>query len=238
MKLSRPGLAWYVDRINENKSFTFVRYGDGEWSAILNDGRKMTGTGSHRLDLPGMRKQLSQSLMEKSKSKRYIVALRQTALKPNITTWLYQRGLLKGWHDCTVFYKASRRGQLFPLIEAIRKSELSLVVVGPPHLAKLKTRAKLPVERFIPVPKRNCYKVIGKTIDAILDQRGKPLFVSISAGPPGKLIAWRLFKHIGQNSIIIDFGSLWDIYCGVASRHYQRKMKAETIAKNLGGDNG
>lgn len=237
MKLIRPGLTWYVDRINENKPFAFVRYGDGEWSAILNDGRRMTGTRSHSLTIPGMQKQLRRSLMEKPKNRRYIVSLRQTALTRQIEVWLYRRGLLKGWHDCTVFYKASRKAQLFPLIDALRKSELSLVVVGPPHLAKLKKRARLPVDRFIPVARRNCYRGIGKAIDAVLDTKEKPMIVSISAGPPGKLIAWRLFKHIGKNSVIMDFGSLWDIYCSVPSRNYQRKMKAATLEINLGGKN-
>ena len=233
MKLIRPGLQWYVDKIKDNDPFTFIRYGDGEWSAIINDGRAMTGSRSHKLTIPAMQEQLRQSLLEKPVSDRYIIALRETALNAQISNWI-TNSKVKGWHDCTVFYKASRRGQLFPLLDAIRQSDFELVVIGPPNLSKLQAATGLPVKQFIPIPKRNCFGVITEKIKMVLEQKEKPMIISISAGPPGKLIAWRLFKHIGNNSFIIDFGSLWDVYSGSPSRKYQRNMKKETITKNLG----
>jgi hypothetical protein len=233
MKLLKPGLNWYVERIQNNQPFTFVRYGDGEISAILNDGRRTTGSRSHRLDMPNMQSQLRRSILKRPASGSYITALRETALNKRFEAWLLKNKAHRGWHDCTVFYKASRKGQLFPLIDAIRKSEYRLVVVGPPHLAKL--QSALPVSRFIQVPPRNCYKVLGEKIKLVLKEKDDPLIVSISAGPPGKIMAWQLYQHIGQKSFIMDFGSLWDVYCDKKSRKYHKSMGADTIKRNLGG---
>lgn len=232
MKLYRPGVGWYAQRIKENKPFTFIRYGDGEISAIINDGRRITGSHSHRLDVPKMKQQLRQSIIRRPNASNYFTAVRETALNRRFETWLIRNNRHTKWHDCTVFYKASRKGQLFPLIDAIRQSDLKLVMIGPPHLAKMQKH--LPVAKFIPVPIRNCYKTIGQKIKLVIAESDEPLIVSISAGPPAKIMAWRLYKHVGEKSFIIDFGSLWDVYVGRPSRRYQRSMSGATIRKNLG----
>jgi len=35
---------------------------------------------------------------------------------------------------------------------------------------------------------------------------------------------------------LIDCGSLWDVYCGIPSRKYQRQITPDILRRNLGHD--
>ena len=227
----RPGLQYYADRIISGEPFAFSRFGDGEWSAITNDRRLRTGSGSQALNIPSLRRDLRRSITQRPKEDNYIMALRESSLKKRVNQWLGKHGGGIQWHDCTVFYKASKKGYLNPLIRAFRGSELPKVVVGPPWLRKLDGRA-FPMAAHIEIPSKDCYKVKRWIVNKTLAFK-KPAIISISAGPTGKVLVRELFQHLGQQSFIIDFGSLWDVYCGNRSRQYMRGMTAETIAKNL-----
>jgi hypothetical protein len=231
MHVKRFELQHYVNRIKAGKPFSFVRYGDGEWSAILGDRRQRTGSGSHSLTIPQMRRDLRRSIRECHQASNYIMALRQTALKPAIRQWIRVNAPTTAWHDCTVFYKASRKGQLYPFIEAIRNCGLPVIVVGPPWLCKLNDRA-FEIERFVAIPRKDCYYKRGAILKQVLEF-GQPAFITISAGPAAKAWVWQLYRRIGSHSTILDLGSLWDVYCGKRSRQYHRSMTKETIRRNL-----
>lgn len=232
MHIKRPGLAHYVNMINAKYPFSFVRYGDGEWSAILGDRRQRTGSGSHSLTIPQMRQDLRRSIRQCHQVNNYIVALRQTALKPAIKQWIRANAPTIAWHDCTVFYKASRKGQLYPFIEAIRNCGLPVIVVGPPWLNGLKKA--FVIEQFVNIPRRDCYHKRGSILKQVLEF-GQPALITISAGPAAKAWVWQLYRRIGDHSTILDLGSLWDVYCGKRSRQYHKSMKKETIRRNLNG---
>lgn len=234
MNVKQPGLQFYVDRIKRGQPFSFVRYGDGEFSAILGDNRQRTGSGSHSLTIPQMRADMRKSVLQRHKAANYIMALRQTALKPQIKRWIRQYAPDVAWHDCTVFYKASRKGRLYPFIQAVRDSGLPIVVVGPPWMRRLNGKV-FKLADFVDIPARDCYWHKDKIIKRVL-AFGKPAIITISAGPPGKIMVYELFRRIGQHSFIFDLGSLWDVYCGKRSRQYMRGMKPGTIMKNLRGE--
>jgi len=233
VKLLRPSLGYYVARIEANQPFTFIRHGDGEWSAILNDKRRRTSSGSHSLKFPGMQRALRQSLKRCPRNENYIVALRQTAMRQPINHWIAQNATNLNWHDCTVFYKASKKGRLYPFIRALRQSKLPKIVIGPTRLRKLNGPV-FKVASFIEIPTRDCWVKHKQIINAVLNF-GKPAIVSITAGPPAKVFAWELYQKIGKHSFILDLGSLWDVYCGKRTRQYMRGMKPATIKRNLNG---
>lgn len=234
MNIQQPGLQFYVDKIKRGQPFTFVRYGDGEFSAVIGDSRRRTGSGSHSLTIPQMRVDMRKSITQRHRADNYIMALRQTAMKLPIKKWIRKHAPSLVWHDCTIFYKSSRKGRLYPFIKAVRQSGLPIVVVGPPWLRKMNGKV-FKLADFVGVPARNCYwhkKDIVKRILAF----GKPAIITVSAGPPGKIIVYELFRRIGQHSFIFDLGSLWDVYCGKRSRQYMRGMKPGTIRRNLHGE--
>ena len=49
-----PGLQYYVDMLNGGQPYTFIRMGDGEWSAIMGD-RGRTSSGSQTLHHESLR---------------------------------------------------------------------------------------------------------------------------------------------------------------------------------------
>lgn len=234
MNIKQPGLQFYVDKIKRGEPFSFVRYGDGEFSAIIGDSRRRTGSGSHSLTIPQMRVDMRKSVLNRHRADNYIMALRQTAMKLPIKKWIRKHIPDLAWHDCTVFYKASRKGRLYPFVKAIRDSGLPIIVVGPPWMRKLNGRV-FKLADFIDIPAKDCYRKKDEIVERVLNF-GKPAIVSISAGPPGKIMVWELFRRIGQHSFILDLGSLWDVYCGKRSRQYMRGMKPGTIRRNLHGE--
>jgi hypothetical protein len=235
MNVFSPGLQFYVDKIKSGQPFTFIRYGDGEWSAILNDGRQRTGTGSHALDIPQLQKALRRSLKEKPDADNYFAALRTSSVKPVVAAWLATHVPGIAWHDCTVFYKASKKGRLHPLLKAIREQDWPVVLVGPPWLRRINHKV-FKVSSFVEIPARDCWhrrKSIGRRIMAAASE---PSIISLSMGPAAKVMAWWLYREIGQQSTILDLGSLWDVYAGRRTRQYHKGMKAETIKRNLEGE--
>ena len=236
MNVFNPGLQYYVNKIKAGQPFCFVRYGDGEWSAITNDGRKRTGTGSHALDIPQLQKALRRSLKEKPQADNYFAALRTSSVKAHAARWLAANVPGIKWHDCTVFYKASKKGRLYPFLEAIREQPLPVIVVGPAWLRRINDKT-FTVDRFVEIPWKDCWHQRKPIAQRVLEV-GKPAFITISAGPTGKVLAWWLYKKIGQHSTIIDVGSLWDVYAGKRTRQYHKGMKPATIRKNLEGVEG
>lgn len=219
--------------INAHQPFSFVRYGDGEWSAITGDKRRRTSSGSHTLIIPQMRQDLRCSVREHHQASNYVMSLRQTAMKPHIRKWINANAPLVAWHDCTVFYKASRKSQLYPFIEAVRNCGLPIIVVGPPRLRKLNGPV-FKLARFVDIPNRDCYHQKKQILKRVLDF-GEPAIITISAGPPAKIMVYELYRRIGDHSTVLDLGSLWDVYCGKRSRQYHKSMTKETIRRNLRG---
>ena len=229
MNITSPGLKFYVDKLRKGEPFSFVRYGNGEWDCIL-DLFYRTRSGSQRF-MPDLRAALSKSLTV-AREGAYYTALQSASyltrlgLLPKAEVWLGQNGINRDWHDGEVFTKASRTGALYPLVEALRAQRV--VVVGPKWLMKLPFSSV-----FIPVKAHDCWE----QVDAIEAQlRGmQNAVVSFSAGPATKVLIHRLQPVIGKSCWLIDFGSLWDPYCGVRSRTYHKRMTPELLRKNLRG---
>ena len=168
---------------------------------------------------------------------RYILSLRQTSYRANITGWLEQHTPAHvQWHDCTVFYKASKKGQLYPFVKALREIEIPIVVIGPERLQELDPKV-FPIARHVVIPNKNCWMLREGILKEALINR-EPALYSITAGPAAKVFAWSLFQRVGQHSWILDLGSLWDVYVGKASRTYHKGMLKNPviIKRNLTGE--
>ena len=234
MEVRDLGLQYYVDRINDNEPFSFVRYGDGEWSAAILHNRARTGTGSHSLTIPKMVVDLQRSLQGIHPSDNYFVATRPNAVAQNplIPKWL-GANTPKGtqWNECRIFCRASMAAKLNPFITALRNLSIPLIFVGPAWLRGLKDI--FPKARFIEVPLLDCY-FAKETINLQVRKMPHPALVSFSAGPTAKILIYELFPKLGGKSFLLDLGSLWDIYVGRPTRGYHRhRMSPEIIAWNI-----
>ena len=235
IKVFSPGLQYYVDRLKNGDPFTFIRYGDGEWSAILGD-RPVTSSGSQRLLLPGLHKWMKLSIKRCPNAANYIVAMRATSLQPAIRRWLDNNAPAHiRWHDCTVFYKASKKGRLYPFVNAVRNLGVPIAVIGPERLRRLDGKV-FEIEHFIEIPGRNAFVKHNKIIADAL-KIPTPAFITISAGPAGKVIAHKLYNETGGRHFTFDLGSLWDPYVGKRTRMYHKGMlrRPAVIKANLEG---
>jgi len=230
-----PGLHYYVDKLNRREPFTFIRLGDGEWSAIMGD-RNITSSHSQTLNHSSLRAGMSKVIERAPNDPRYILALRQTSYRANIVAWLEAHTPPHvHFHDSTVLYKASKKGQLHPFIEALRNLEVPIVLIGPERLAGL-NKVVFNIGRRVEIPGRNCWAQREHIVAEALKVRVPSCYL-ISAGPAAKPFAWSIFHKVGQHSWVIDCGSLWDPYVGKRTRTYHKGMlnNPAIIRRNLTG---
>lgn len=219
-----PGLGFYVEKLQRGEPFSFVRYCDGEWNCLL-DWEKVP-------NFKGLYAGLVASILEPRIGDYYLALqnhgyLGSRGYLPRIEQWLKQHKAPDiNWHFGTVFHRASGYGQLWPLIKTLQ--DRPFVVVGPEWLRKLPFATK-----FIPIPLKNCW-LDANLITAQLQDVASGSVISFSAGSTAKMLIHQLAPILGQHSWLVDFGSLWDPYCGVKSRQYHKILSAKTMRRNWG----
>ena len=202
-------------------AFTFSRWGDGEWRAVLNRGKKQNCDG-HRF-FPSMGNELANVLRSKP---TYMLGMQGFSMrlygKP-IQRFIEQNKLTDlRWYTSDVFHYGAIHEGMPDILDAVNSRKV--LIVGPPHLKKL-NKVGLNYWEFIEVPPRNNHLVLDETYNEILakiESEKEPLLISLSASMPAELLCDKLHARAGKKHTIIDFGSLWDPLVGVKSRSYMR----------------
>ena len=193
MKAREPGLQFYVDKLGKDERFSFVRYGDGEWNFILKL-RTVTGSRSQKCS-PGLRQALEASIAVKRSGTYYRTMnpdrIDRVGFLPQVEAWLAHNAPGLDWHQCTIFYKASRKGTLFPMVQELKRHRV--VVVGPEWLKALPFASE-----FVQVRSRNCWQDVDAIVAQLRDL--KDVVVSFSAGPTTKVLIHRLQPILGAVS--------------------------------------
>lgn len=161
--------------------------------------------------------------------------LRSGKTKHRVVGYLNRNRANRKWVNADVFHRASRSGKLYSLIKLMRKKKV--VIVGPKFLKQLKVRT-FSIQKFIQCPSSNAYAaydVIIKAVRSAYVELGDDVIFSFSTGPSAEIIIQDLVAEI-PNSYLIDFGSMWDIFCGRRTRKYMSKEKYldAQIHRNLG----
>lgn len=224
-------LNWFVLALRGGNPFTFARYGDGEWGAILFDetipencdGVKLT----HLLGFA-----LGRTISEPKGYYHGMVRIAMKMLGGQIREHLNEIRCPLRWWDGTAFVDASRAGGLAPLVQALRGREI--VYAGPPHLHGIQDF--LPCREFVQVPPREAFDFVPEICWKIVSVVREGDVVGISAGPAAKIIIYTLYEMLTAGRVtMIDFGSLWDGFCGVYSRKYMQDPDwQKLIPENLG----
>lgn len=225
MNIFAPGIVWYSNKIHNGKHFSLIRYGNGEWDCILGT-KDRTGSSSQKLNIPALKKGLQKALLDIHNEDYYLGMqslsyLSREKLLPKIERWLQQNNVSIKWHSGEVFHRASRARQLAPLIKQLWQRPVA--IVGPKWLEKLPF-----AKSFIEVIPKDCWKDVD-AIEKRLRGISAGTIISFSAGPTAKVLIHRLFPILGKTCWLIDFGSLWDPYCGVFSRTYHRHLKGVSL---------
>ena len=241
IEIKKIALDQYVDRLKNNKYFSFIRYGDGEWATLFG-GAKRVSCGLQSVN-KWIHTDMLESLIAHVGAPGLIFGMQHYAarkFKKYIKIFLC-RHKLEGisWLEADVFHYASRAGLLYPLIEQLRT--MKVVIVGPPFLRMIKDGI-FNYSAFVEVPRKNCYtyqESIKSSVLAIHEKFRENVVYSFCCGPLAETLILRLHEKMPGN-FLIDFGSLWDIFCGRRSRGYtRRKTYTDGILKrNLGIENG
>lgn len=223
------GLSYFVGRLGDNNPLTFVRFGNGEWDCIFGT-RNVTGSGSQVLDDDRLSKGVLRAAVFNGPD--YLKGVQHEGFLRRTGHWDRVRSFIgeDEWYQADVFHWASKNGRLFPLLERLRN--LRVGIVGPSWLRRL--QEIVPFSWFVEVPSKNCFDQYSQIRTKVLLSPGVDLY-SFSCGPAAKPMIYQLHKCLGQESFLIDFGSLWDVYCGVSSRGYHYKMTQEILKCNVTG---
>jgi hypothetical protein len=220
-------LAWYVAMMEAGRIFSFSRYGDGEWNAMI--GTQGENCDGHRF-FPELGGELRSSVVRR---RGYIYALQPRAIRcmrSEIQGFLASNHVSLAWHNADVFHDANKRGKLFHLISTLRS--MDVVLIGPAPLRAIKDNV-FPYRDFIEIPSRDCYLAKDEIIKRVLksaEVHAHAVF-AFSASMTAKVLIYELFPVIGAANWLIDFGSLWDIYVGIKSRNVYNKLDWEKIMR-------
>jgi hypothetical protein len=230
-RVVKKGLDFYVDMLRNGRPFSFARFGDGEWSAIL--GVQGANCDGHEY-FPRLGADLRAAIIE---NLDYFYSIQGRAIKylgKGIRRFLADNNVKIIWHDSDVFHRCDNAGTLFPLVAQLRT--MKTVVIGPAHLRAMDKRV-FEYAHFIEIPPKNCYldkENISRSVADWYEKEGPAVFC-FSASMAANVIIHELFPVVGRNSWLIDFGSLWDCLVGVDSRGGKSKRYWDVIInKNLG----
>lgn len=232
----------YIKWLKNDEYFSILKWGDSEWRAIFNsEGYEANQARSLELQ-KDMRQALIESAKFKNSKSRILFEIPRHVREDNkkriakIEKYLQQVGLTKiFWTGCNTVYSASRDGKLFPLVQELRQK--TLVVIGPAFL-KLLSEQTFNYADFVGVPVNNCYAEKDEILQRILqihERLGDGIVYSFSTGPAAEVFIAKLVPKMPEN-FLIDFGSLWDVFCGQRSRRYTKSSSYtnEILKKNLG----
>jgi hypothetical protein len=211
-------LSFYVDKINSNENFKFLRFGDGELLCYAGI-RKSIGRGEHDVwanlthEIRGIMKNLKPD---------HINGLQPLSLGiPELAKHIPDYP----WHNSDVFHNASMAGQLFPFFNAIDKRNVVIVSTA-------KTKA-VPIRYngFIEIRPVNCYHDKDMVLGELEKYPANTIFLFCASRMSVPVI-----YHSSRNDCtMIDLGSLFEPYIGNKTRNYHDRLTPEIIKKNLHG---
>jgi len=215
--------------LKEHTPFTFSRWGDGEWNAIL--GVKGANCDGHEY-FQDMGERLRGVLKQ---PQRYFMGMQGFATKrmgPAIEKWQVENVIQHKWCDADILHNASRERWMISRF-ARELWGRKVILVGPIHLLPM---AKWNDWDTMFVPSKNVWLVNDQAHKVFEDMQNRikdeqdPVFLW-SCGMPAKIWIDEWFAKCGATSTHIDTGSMLDYYAGVNSRNYHKQMEAAGNAK-------
>ena len=214
-------LSFFVERLRQKEPVSYVRYGDGEFLAIL-------GTKGSNCDGAQYFDDLAEALRETLESPRdYMHGIgpkilnRKNGLTQSSISWIEKHCPQIEWYDSEVFLTAMLAGQFYPLTNALR--ERKVLLVGNASLRQ----APIPFDEFVEIPRLNAWLNYAATLDRIQSKMHSVNTVLFCGGMMAKVCLYDLFPTWGKTHFMLDCGSIFDQTVGVLSRSYSRRLKPE-----------
>lgn len=227
--IHRLPITYYSDRIRANDHYSLVRYGDGEFHCMW--GRLKKNCDGCRCTAE-LRRDLWASLCIGGDDPDWssLIYGLQRILPVDVERVLKETPAIT-WHDSEIFTEALVAGGLFPLIDALRGRKDLVFVGSPEKLFLRKPPLELPTIGFINIPPSNAHlekSRILADISKFSSRHGGCCYV-FAAGMTANCLISELHGTI-PNSFFLDLGHIFDLFCGVRRRRYQRRMTEDEAA--------
>lgn len=214
-------LQYYVDKLKNGEKFSLARYGDGEMYCMW--GKKGQNSNGCRYS-PELREALLDSMKHKD-DPTFIYGM-QRVLPRDRERFEKEYPDIE-FYDTEIFSEAVANGELYPLIEQLRK--MNLVIIGNKSIMPAISKLFPPngkVCMFYEVPPSNAFDSKPKIIP--LEEECVYLF---SCGMAANAFVSELHGKI--NGWLIDIGHIFDPFVGNMSRCDLEGKTLEDIEKNL-----
>lgn len=215
--------AFLLERIQRNEPFSFSRWGDGEWEAVLGGKKEDEINCDGHQYFASLRESLHEILIS---NPPYLMGMQKLAyhklLGREIDQYLKRHHIRRTWLNADAFHDASSKGRINTFFDLL--SRKNVLLVGPSHLKKLNLFAF----DFCEVPVKNCWlerERVMKDIELALARQ--PEVILFCAGMTSNWFVHQLQKVF--SGFVLDVGSLLDPYAGVSSRNYHKKLSAEAL---------
>ena len=111
-------------------------------------------------------------------------------------------------------------------------SQKEFCFIGNERLRNLQYVENMQLKHFIEIPAKDSFLKFKEIKQSILDMYAKGVKrFAFSAGYTTKILIDELFPIIGEDATMIDFGSVFDPYCGVLSRTSMRDKGVDWYQK-------
>jgi hypothetical protein len=207
-----------VTMLGEGTAFSFSRFGDGEFNAILGvEGSNCDGH-PYYPDLGLRLKEIVQS------RPCYLMGLQALAVVFHGARQIHALAGDLPWVLADSLHLASGEGRFDVFFEALAGREVMLV--GPGHLGEL---SGLRGWSHCPVPARDCWKQYGETYERIVESLAESGHVVLLCASMMSNVLIDDLYGLNPANTYIDAGSVFDPYAGVKSRTYHRELGPEAM---------
>ncbi len=202
--------------LERKKSFSFSRFGDGEWNAIFR--KEGTNCDGHKY-FKDMGDALADVIMEKPTYRLGMQNMAARVQGGKIKGFLDLYELKIAWCNADMLHRASIKSNIEPFFMALSKR--NTVMIGPRYLKNIISKVKY--KHFIEIFPKDCWVqreyIMEECRKVKLD---KPVF-SFSASMGANVMIDILHKEL-KDVTLIDAGSVYDPYVGVDIRGYHKDI--------------
>lgn len=204
-------LQYYVDKLKNNEKFSLIRFGDGEMLCMWGKkGHNCTGCNY----TPQLRKGLLESMNHTEPN--FIYGM-QHVLPMDMARMINDYPDID-WHDSEIWGEAVANGELYPLLEQLKK--MNVVIISN---KTIKPIADMLGADFIEVPPSNTFDT-PPTIEV-----KKDYVYLFACGMAANVFVSRLH---GNDAWFIDVGHIFDPLVGIMSRCDLEGKTLEDMQKN------
>lgn len=206
----------FVNKIKNNINFSFCRFGDGEWNAIIDvEGENCDG---HQY-FDDMGAALRKCFDGQRSYYMGIQPLSIRTMLSHVSPFAFSHN--QRYFNADIFHKASEFGMISSFFEALKEREI--VLVGPAYLKDIN---KIKLSRHVVIPEKNCWLERDNTLNELRKELiGKDgTVVLFTASMASNVYIDILHAEYGDKFSFFDVGSLLDPFVGRHTRGYHKKL--------------